>query len=204
MMTNMERQLKPAAGRPRSKTAQRAIFDAALKLAVERGYHEVSLFDIAQTAGVGRQTIYRWWPSKRWLYMDVIFDQFDQAAQTAPPAVVDLETYIKTLVRIAREKTGPITAALLLEAQYDQAFSVQFKKYFWKRREMFRAAIEHAVQPDHELNISVDLLLDMLIGVWWYRILYQFAPLDESLARDMVDAVEKLQVEKHRISKTRS
>ena len=190
----MQRESSTSIGRPRSKAAQRAIFDAALELAKTQGYHQVSLLDIAHTANVGRQTIYRWWPSKRWLYMDVVFDQFDQAAQTTPPEEVDLETYLQTLLSIAREKTAPITAALLLEAQHDPAFSEQFRAYFWQRREMFKAAVEHAIQSGYRLSVPIDTLLDMLIGACWYRLLYQFAPLNDDLVQDMVKVVKQLQV----------
>ena len=49
-------------------TAQRgsrqAILAAAMALAAEVGYSGLTIEAIAARAGVGKQTIYRWWPSK--------------------------------------------------------------------------------------------------------------------------------------------
>ena len=48
----------------RSERARRAILDAALALCRARGYDGTAIEAIAADAGVGKQTIYRWWPSK--------------------------------------------------------------------------------------------------------------------------------------------
>ena len=53
----------PDAGR-RNERARLAILDASLALVGELGYDNVSIEAIARRAGVGKQTIYRWWPSK--------------------------------------------------------------------------------------------------------------------------------------------
>ncbi|KEP76412.1 transcriptional regulator [Microbacterium sp. SUBG005] len=51
-------------GPVRSEAARRAILDAAVRLFAERGYDHLTIEGIARLAGVGKQTIYRWWPSK--------------------------------------------------------------------------------------------------------------------------------------------
>lgn len=54
----------PRSGPVRSEAARLAIIDAAVALFVERGYDHLTMEGIARRAGVGKQTIYRWWPSK--------------------------------------------------------------------------------------------------------------------------------------------
>ena len=51
-------------GRPRGEGARQAILAAALGIAAEDGYAALTVEGIAARAGVGKQTIYRWWPTK--------------------------------------------------------------------------------------------------------------------------------------------
>jgi AcrR family transcriptional regulator len=63
----------PTRGRPRSEAVERAITEGVMKL-VEEGVPlaELSIERIARTAGVGKATIYRRWPGKEELFVDVV------------------------------------------------------------------------------------------------------------------------------------
>ncbi|MGC7098554.1 TetR/AcrR family transcriptional regulator [Amycolatopsis lurida] len=52
----------------------RAILSAAMELVTESGYAKTSIEGIAARAGVGKQTIYRWWPSKAAVIFDALLD----------------------------------------------------------------------------------------------------------------------------------
>lgn len=54
----------PRSGPIRSEPARQAVLAAAADLLVERGYDALTIEGIAARAGVGKQTIYRWWRSK--------------------------------------------------------------------------------------------------------------------------------------------
>ncbi|MCP2258834.1 transcriptional regulator, TetR family [Streptoalloteichus tenebrarius] len=56
----------------RSERSRQAILTAALDLVVEIGYRKMTIEAIAARAGVGKQTIYRWWPSKGAVVFDAI------------------------------------------------------------------------------------------------------------------------------------
>lgn len=58
----------------RSERSRRAILDAALALVGEAGYARTTIEGIAARAGVGKQTIYRWWPSKAAVLLDAFLD----------------------------------------------------------------------------------------------------------------------------------
>src|SRR6201994_3643808 len=55
---------RPHTGRRRNEAARAAILDATVDLLRAGGLGSLTIDAIAQVAGVGRQTIYRWWPSK--------------------------------------------------------------------------------------------------------------------------------------------
>lgn len=56
--------------RRRSATKHESILDAAAFLASDIGYAASTIELIASRAEVGKQTIYRWWPSKAVLYLE--------------------------------------------------------------------------------------------------------------------------------------
>ncbi|MFG2885245.1 TetR/AcrR family transcriptional regulator [Streptomyces sp. NPDC048297] len=90
----------------RSDKSRRAIYAAALDLVGEVGYPRTTVEGIAARAGVGKQTIYRWWPSKAAVLLEAFLDLSVQAAREAgqEPYVVpdtgDLAADLKAVLRI--------------------------------------------------------------------------------------------------------
>ncbi|HWO59970.1 MAG TPA: helix-turn-helix domain-containing protein, partial [Umezawaea sp.] len=64
----------------RNRRSWRATLDAAFDLLEEVGYDAITMGAIAERAGVGRQTLYRWWPSKG----AVVFEAFLDRVTTGP------------------------------------------------------------------------------------------------------------------------
>src|ERR1700729_523747 len=58
----------------RDENARLAVLHAADDLLVERGFGGVTVEGIAARAGVAKQTIYRWWPSKVDILLDTLID----------------------------------------------------------------------------------------------------------------------------------
>jgi AcrR family transcriptional regulator len=69
----------------RNEHSRRAILDASIALVGEVGYDNVSIEAIARRACVGKQTIYRWWPSKGAVMLEA-------ATQSLDPVVVFPDT----------------------------------------------------------------------------------------------------------------
>ena len=64
---------RSAQGRPRV-TSHAAIEEAAFRLFEERGFEATTMDDIAASVGVGRRTLFRYYPSKN----DILWGQFDE------------------------------------------------------------------------------------------------------------------------------
>src|ERR1700742_2928855 len=71
----------PAKGRApqrRNEQARLAVLHAADDLLAERGFAGVTIEGIAARAGVAKQTIYRWWPSKVEGLLDTLIEDSQQ------------------------------------------------------------------------------------------------------------------------------
>jgi AcrR family transcriptional regulator len=64
--------------RRRSERSRRAIVSATRELLLERGFDGLTIEAVAARAGVGKQTIYRWWPSRPALVADVMLEDADR------------------------------------------------------------------------------------------------------------------------------
>ncbi len=91
----------------RSEKSRRAIYEAALALIGEVGYQKTTIEGIAARAGVGKQTIYRWWSSKGDVLMEAFVDLSEQAAEAAAPGQAyvipdtgDLAADLKAVLRL--------------------------------------------------------------------------------------------------------
>src|SRR2546421_2713856 len=126
----------PLASR-RRESSRLAILDAALSLCREEGYARLSIEAIAARAGVGKGTIYRWWPSKGAVLLEAL--DREAAGWAAFPdtgdLVADMRTTINDVVRFqSNPNFGPPLAALIAEAQQDPAIGPLLLERFFRPR----------------------------------------------------------------------
>ncbi|WP_328546712.1 TetR/AcrR family transcriptional regulator [Streptomyces platensis] len=88
----------------RSERSRRAIFDAALALVGEVGYDKLTIEGIASRAGVGKQTIYRWWPSKAAVLLDAFTATVDDYDAKGLPDTGDLAADLKFVLRATADE----------------------------------------------------------------------------------------------------
>ena len=111
-------------GRPRSQSARRAVLHAVDDLLVDVGYAAMTMKGIAEAAGVGRQTVYRWWATKAEILLEAsLEDARDELATTAQAdAAADLLAHVRALATfLTTSPSGLAYRALLGEAQHDPA-----------------------------------------------------------------------------------
>jgi AcrR family transcriptional regulator len=160
----------------RDENARLAVLHAADDLLVERGFAGVTVEGIAARAGVAKQTIYRWWPSKVDILLDTLID--DASHQLSLPGkgpVVEVAgRYLRTLARfLTKEPAGKVLLALIGEAQHDPAVADIFhQRYLDPQRQREREMIERGIAAGElTADLDVDAALDALLGPIFYRAL---------------------------------
>src|ERR1700712_4585780 len=124
-------------GRPRSEEARQAILVPALEIGAESGYATLTIEGIAARAGVGKQTIYRWWPTKA----DVLLEAAAARADLRVPVTdrgsyaADLRAFLTASYKMANDRAlADLLRSLMAEAQLDEAFGERFRAAFLQRR----------------------------------------------------------------------
>jgi len=174
--TTPSRAPKGRAPHRRDENARLAVLHAADDLLVERGFGGVTVEGIAARAGVAKQTIYRWWPSKTDILLDTLID--DASRQLMIPntgsAVQDMRRYLRALASfLTKEPAGKVLLALIGEAQHDPEMARSFhRRYLDPQRQNEREMLKRGI-ADGELSdeIDVDACLDALCGPIIYRAL---------------------------------
>ncbi|MER6301990.1 TetR/AcrR family transcriptional regulator [Kitasatospora sp. NPDC001539] len=166
----------------RSEPAAKAVLQAALDLCQEIGYAKLSIEGIASRAGVGKNTIYRWWPSKGAVLLDGLLGVWGQSAPfpATGDVVADLKTQMKAAARnLATSPVGEHYRALIGEAQHDPALAEALRERLI-RPMMVRAAerIELAKQQGQiRADVDAELATELLYGPVYHRwLLTQRAP----------------------------
>ena len=183
-----------AEGPKRSERAHDAILEAAQAVLAEVGYQKASIERIAKHAGVGKQTIYRWWPSRAALFMEVYTTLAEQHVRDPNAGSLDgdLKKLWKQLCRFYRTTAaGPALAGLLAEAQSDPRVAETFRGEFLTMRRSVTLRLLEAAAKRGEVRSGVDLekTVDLLAGAVWYRLLVDgSAP----VARDVDELVDQV------------
>lgn len=97
-------------GPVRSEVARRKILTATADLLTEHGYTHLSIEAIATRAGVGKQTIYRWWKSKSAILAECLLDDVIFPGRLEIPDTGDirhdLRTWLQTLSAMMSSEDG--------------------------------------------------------------------------------------------------
>lgn len=175
-------------GRPRDETTHQAVLDATVDILLDQGYRALTVEGIARRCGIGKQTIYRWWPSTTAILAEAVEVRAEQLAPA--PRTGDLGADLTALLgRTAELLAGPlgcVMATLMAQAQLEPAFGAAFRTTFLaQRRDVLRELITSAHPDPARVNLAVDIAF----GTIWYRLQSAHAPLDDAFVRDLTEAM---------------
>ncbi|HEX5204828.1 TetR/AcrR family transcriptional regulator [Paractinoplanes rhizophilus] len=176
----------------RNPQTRDAILAAAFELCHERGYAAVTIEGVAARAGVGKQSIYRWWPSKGLLVLDAFRDHLDPRLATPPAADLPLaglpELLQRTAALLSDPRYGRMLADLVAAAQHDPALAKDFhEKVYRPNREGTLDRIHRAQRAGELRDIDPDLVADLLFGPLWFRLLLMQSPPTPEYANRVIE-----------------
>ncbi len=182
---------RPARGRPRSEPARRAVLDAAKALLqVKPCVRDITIDALAKAAGVGRPTIYRWWPGATAVVLDAFLEDVMATFPTprkGTSAAAALERQIVGIVRVLRGPQGRVIAELLAEGQSHPELLALFRERFlFLRRQAVRDILDRGIaagafRPD----VDPDFVIDLITGPAYHRRLSGHRPVSDAFARQI-------------------
>lgn len=187
---------EPSRGRPRNQQTHGAILDAARSLLRREGESRFSIEQVASAAGVSKASIYRRWPTKGALLIDLYMEGFsDVVREDARSLRSEVKRYLlSTVERLKDPLWRSILCSLMVEGQYDPVIAELLReRVVAPRRAAGLALLAHAVQTQQiPTGLDHDLILDLLFGPLWYRLLFAHAPIDSDFVERLLKQIEPI------------
>src|SRR3954449_2401689 len=181
-----------ARGRPRDGALDERILEQVLALLGSRGYGGLTLDELAARSGVAKSTILRRWPSKAAVAAAGVERLALQSVDIPDSGTLqgDLHALLHGAVGTFVRGRGQFVPRLLREAGHHPEITDLLDAVLHTRRQGYRRVLAGAVARG-ELAPSVDqeLLIDMLIGPLWTRLLITRDPVSREYVDANVDAV---------------
>ena len=188
----------PRRGRPRSQATHDAILDTVREILISGGYAEVAMDRVASLAGVGKQSLYRRWPSKAPLVAEAVMDAYGQHGPLQLPDTGDIGADLREWLRgqavyfgsprnVALSRALAVAAAdnpLDGDALYSQLAGPHHDSLLRRL---------HAAAHAGDIRASADLesVADAIIGATLYRILTHVRSVEDTAKHfdGLVDAL---------------
>ncbi|AWS47073.1 TetR/AcrR family transcriptional regulator [Streptosporangium sp. 'caverna'] len=177
----------------RSESSRQAILAATEELCGENGYGRLTIEAIAARAGVSKKTIYRWWPSKGAVVLELI----DETATIAidPPdtgdLAIDLRTMLTEVIGMLTPPHASPAIGVIAEALHDPDLArdlreriIQPRIATFKQR-LRRAQATGRLSPDADLDVA----LDLLYGPIYHRLALHLGMPDSSYLDSLITHV---------------
>ena len=185
----------PRIGRPRGAAAvsHAAILDAVHELLQEVSARDLTMDAVARRAGVGKPTLYKWWPSKAALVFAMFHERLVGAGDVAltDSAEATLRSKMHYLIGQFNGLFGKVMADLVAEGQSDPSILQElYERHIRQRRESTVKDIERGkASGEFPSDINAELLIDQIFAPVYYRLLLRVAPLTEEYGNELIDQV---------------
>ena len=183
-----------AAFQTRSEASREKLLARAAAILRDEGYMGLTMERVAAESGVAKTTLYRHWPTKAALCMDLYLQEAGRELRDPDTGDVarDLRSIVNAVVRLqTKTVAGPAFVGLIAEAQVNpasrEAFLAEFAE---RRREITRRVLRRAIERGEVRgDVDVDLAIDLIGGATTFRLLQGHAPLNARFAESLVAMV---------------
>ena len=179
-----EKATKP--GRPRSSASRKAILGATRRLLAVNPLSELSIEAIAKKAGVGKTTIYRWWPNKAAVAMEAFLEQpgVQNIIPTTATAEQSIQKQLESLIRQLRGQNGRIIAGIIAESQSSaDVLDLLYDSFLKERVEPLMEKLAEGIENgEFRGDLDPSIALDMLLGPLFMRVLSGEHGIDDHFA----------------------
>lgn len=171
------------------------LLEAAARIFARQPYGQASMDEIAHEAGVGKPTLYRYFPSKDALFaavfaetLAVLEGRLDAVLRRVPGVEARLHGLVAAMVPTFRDHLVPVQ---FLDAEYataDQAKRRVFRQHKAHVAGCLATAIDDGVLSGELRGVDGARIADLIIGMIWSAAASWQAD-DDEIARQIADVV---------------
>jgi AcrR family transcriptional regulator len=169
-----------------------AVFKAALDLLASRDYRQITMETLAERAGVSRTTIYRRWPTKAGVVAAAVSSLYLDQAEVPDTGSLseDLVALLSETYGVMADGDGRVLEQLVRQSGQNPELVDVVRSILYARRRVSATVLNHAIaRGELTADIDQELLLDLLLGPLWFRLLVSGAPITTNEARSVVELV---------------
>lgn len=170
--------------------ARSRLLTTASEILLRDGYAKLTMERISAESGIAKTTLYRHWPTKASLCMELYLET--AARNLRDPDTGDVARDLKEIARmVLRMQTRTVAGAafigLISEAHTDPE---TFAAFSVRRRELTRGVLKRAIdRGELRRETNIDLVIDALGGAITFRLLQRHAPLNQRFVDALVTLI---------------
>ena len=179
-------------GRPRDRTLDARILEQVLALLGSHGYAGLTLDELAARSGVAKTTILRRWPSKAAVAAAGVERLALQSVDVPDSGALrsDLQALLHGAANTFARGRGQFVPRLLRESGHHPEITDLLVTVIHTRRQAYRRVLALAIaRGDISPSCDQEVIIDLLIGPIWTRLLITRDPVTDEYVDSVVDAV---------------
>jgi AcrR family transcriptional regulator len=177
------------AGRPRDPGIDHAILDAAVRLLTMRGHEKLAVEEVAERANVSRAALYRRYPSKA-LLLAAVVERMALTRVEEPDTghlALDLIALMEPAYDLVTRGSGRVLLRMVQASADDGGVQQLVRDTILGRRARYYAVLDRAIaRGELPRDLDHELVIDLLVGPLWTRLLITRSPMPDGLVRRIV------------------